>query len=72
MLDHGMLATVNSDDPAYFPGYMSENLSAVGAAAPLTREEIVQLARNAFTVAWLPPEERDGYLTALDEYVADA
>ena len=72
MLDHGMRATVNSDDPAYFPGYMSENLSAVGAAAPLTREEIVQLARNAFTVAWLPPEERDGYLTALDEYVADA
>ena len=51
---------------------MSENLAAVGAAAPLTREEVVQLARNAFTVAWLPPDERDGYLAALDEYAADA
>ena len=62
MLDHGMRACVNSDDPAYFPGYMNENLAAVQAAAGLAREEIVQLARNAFTIAWLGDEERAGYL----------
>ncbi len=70
MLDHGLRACVNSDDPAYFPGYMNENLSAVQGAAGLGREEIVQLARNAFTIAWLGEEDRAGYLAALDAYAA--
>ena len=70
LLDRGVRVTVNSDDPAYFPGYMNENLEAVQQAASLTRDEIVQLTRNAFTIAWLPPEQRDVYLEALDAYVA--
>ncbi len=72
MLDHGMRACVNSDDPAYFPGYMNENLAAVQAEAELARDEIVQLARNAFTIAWLGDEERAGYLARLDAYAASA
>jgi adenosine deaminase len=72
MLDHGMRATVNSDDPAYFPGYVAENLVAAQGAAGLTREEVVQLERNAFTVAWLSDDERAPYLTALDAYAASA
>jgi adenine deaminase len=71
MLDHGMRACVNSDDPAYFPGYMNENLAAAQAEAGLARDEVVQLARNAFTIAWLDDERRTGYLAALDAY-ADA
>jgi adenosine deaminase len=71
MLDEGVRATINSDDPAYFAGYMNENLIAVQGAVQLTRDEIVQLARNAFTVSWLPREERDGYLDALAAYAAD-
>jgi adenosine deaminase len=70
MLDHGLRACVNSDDPAYFPGYMNENLVAVQGAAGLEREEIVQLARNAFTIAWLTDDERAGYLAKLDAYAA--
>jgi len=70
MLDHGMRATVNSDDPAYFPGYVNENVLAAQAAAGLTREEVVALARNAFTVSWAEPDERARYLDALDAYAA--
>ena len=70
LLDAGVRATVNSDDPAYFPGYMNENLIAVQRAVQLTRYEILQLARNAFTVSWLSPTDRDRYLDALEEYAA--
>ena len=70
MLDDGLRATVNSDDPAYFPGYVNENLGAVGAAASLDRDELVQLARNSFTIAWLDDVERSDYLARLDAYVA--
>ena len=70
MLDAGVRVTVNSDDPAYFPGYMNENLLAVQEAAGLTRDELVQLARNAFTVGWLAQDEKDGYLAALERYAA--
>jgi adenosine deaminase len=66
MLDHGMRATVNSDDPAYFPGYLNENVLAAQAAVDLTMDEVVQLARNAFSVSWAEPDERARYLAALD------
>ena len=70
MLDAGVRVTVNSDDPAYFPGYMNENLLAVQQAVSLTRDEIVQLGRNAFTVSWLAEDDRNGYLAAFDAYAA--
>ncbi|MGZ4338372.1 MAG: adenosine deaminase [Gaiellaceae bacterium] len=68
MLDQGMRVTVNSDDPAYFPGYMNENLLAVQEAVSLTRDEIAQVVRNAFAVSWLGEDDKDGYLAALDAY----
>src|SRR5262249_39352616 len=68
LLAHGVRATINSDDPAYFPGYINENMLAVRDAVGLTREEAVQLARNAFAISWLPAEDRARYLDALDEY----
>ena len=70
MLERGMGATVNSDDPAYFPGYMNENLVAAWEAAELSREQIVQLAVNAFEASWLPPEEQRALRSRLDRYVA--
>ena len=72
LLDAGVRATVNSDDPAYFPGYVNENLIAVQGAARLTQDEVVRLARNAFTISWLSSEERERYLDALEEYVVSA
>ena len=71
MLQLGMLATVNSDDPAYFRAYMNENLVALKQEG-LTLEEIVQLVRNSFEVAWLDPAKREAYLKRVEEYVAHA
>jgi adenine deaminase len=72
MLDHGVRATINSDDPAYFPGYMNENFAAVQGAANMTRGELVQLARNAFTVSWLAPEDKNQYVDSLEAYAASS
>ena len=69
MLERGMRVTVNSDDPAYFPGYMNENLVATQKAADLTRDQIVQLAVHALEASWLPPEEQRALRWRLDGYV---
>ena len=70
MLEKGMRVTVNSDDPAYFPGYMNENVVATWEAAELARDQIVQLAVNAFEASWLGPEEKRDLRRRLDHYVA--
>jgi len=70
MLDRSLRVTVNSDDPAYFPGYIGENLAAVTQAVNLTKPELVQIERNAFTIAWITDEERAAYLGDLDAYAA--
>jgi adenosine deaminase len=69
MLELGMRATVNSDDPAYFAGYMNENLVATQEAADLSRDQIVRLAVNAFEASWLPAGEKRALLSRLDGYV---
>jgi len=70
LLDGGVRVTINSDDPAYFPGYVNENLIAVERAAGLGRHEVVRLVRNGFAISWLPAEDRDRYVDALEAYVA--
>jgi adenosine deaminase len=69
MLDASLRATVNSDDPAYFGGYLNENLAAAQREAGLTAAEAAALARNAFEIAWISAAERDSYLAALDAYL---
>src|SRR5207344_2285955 len=61
LLDLGVRVTINSDDPAYFPGYMNENLLTLQAAVDLTREEITQLTRNAFTISWLEEDVKERF-----------
>ena len=58
MLDQGVCATVNSDDPAYFGGYVEDNFSAVQSALKLSREDIVQLAKNSFRASFLPVDDK--------------
>ncbi|HJY19157.1 MAG TPA: adenosine deaminase, partial [Xanthobacteraceae bacterium] len=53
MMDKGLMVTVNSDDPAYFGGYVNDNYRAVGSALSLTREEIIALARNSVQASLL-------------------
>ena len=52
LLARGVLATVNSDDPAYFGGYVADNYVAVAEHAALTRDDLVQLARNSITASF--------------------
>jgi adenosine deaminase len=70
LLRDGVKVTVNSDDPAYFKGYMTENFAALAESAELSPAELVRLSRNAFEIAWLTPRARDGYLAELDAYAA--
>ena len=59
MLDLGLLATVNSDDPAYFGGYINENFRRVAEAVGLSTAEIETLARNSFAAAFVQDPTRD-------------
>ena len=70
LLRDGVLVTVNSDDPAYFGGYIAENYTALAAHSALDATEIVRLARNSFRAAWLPSRALDGFLAELDTYAA--
>jgi adenosine deaminase len=69
MLQLGMKATVNSDDPAYFRAYMNENLIALRDDGNLSEAELLQLVRNSFDVAWIDAAKRDAYLARLHSYV---
>ena len=51
-MDAGVLVTVNSDDPAYFGGYVADNYVAIAEALNLTREELAQLAENSLLASW--------------------
>jgi adenosine deaminase len=71
LLDRDLRVTVNSDDPAYFGGrYVTEVLLTQLDAAPLSRQELIALQRNAFEIAWVSNPVKDGYLAELDRYAA--
>jgi adenosine deaminase len=70
LLDRGLVVTINSDDPAYFGGYIGDNYLAAAEALDLTRRELVVLARNSLEASFVRVEERRALLTELDEYVA--
>ena len=72
MLDRGLLVTVNSDDPAYFGGYINENYMAVREALNLDRQDIIQLAVNSFNASFLPQETRQHYLDEINTFVQQA
>ena len=68
LLERGIRVTVNSDDPAYFGGYVTDNLVALQEAAGLGRVELVQLQRNAIEISWLPSGAKDHLLADLERY----
>jgi adenosine deaminase len=70
MLRDGLRATINSDDPAYFGGYVNDNYRAVAKARGLTRDELATLARNSFLGSFLPREEVTRHIETLEAYVA--
>jgi len=69
LMAEGISATVNSDDPAYFRGYMNENLEALAADAGFHRDELAQLTRNAFAISWADPELKATLSGQLETYI---
>jgi adenosine deaminase len=70
LFDAGVLVTVNSDDPAYFGGYVNANYLAVQQAFELRVDEVAQLARNGFLASFLPEAEKAARIAEVDAYVA--
>jgi adenine deaminase len=72
MLREGLRATINSDDPAYFGGYINDNYRAAAAARGLDRDQLATLARNSFEGSFLGEDEKIAQIERLDAYVAEA
>jgi adenine deaminase len=68
LLDAGLVATVNSDDPAYFGGYVNANYVAAFEALDLDAGHAKQLARNSFTASFLDPEQKRAFLNEVDKF----
>ena len=68
LLEGGLHVTVNSDDPAYFGGYLNENYLALHQSLDLTREQAVALARNSIMASFLPESDKNRLLQCLAEY----
>jgi adenosine deaminase len=70
LLDAGIVATVNSDDPAYFGGYVNDNFVQAFEALSMRREHAQQLARNSFAASFLDPHAKRKYLDEVDAFFA--
>jgi len=70
LLDANLVATVNSDDPAYFGGYVNDNYFAAFDALPLGANHARQLARNSFAASFLDPERKRAFLAEVDAFFA--
>jgi adenosine deaminase len=68
LLDAGLVATVNSDDPAYFGGYINDNFVQTFEALPLQRKHAYQLARNSFVASFLDGVTKKKYLDEVDAF----
>ena len=72
MLEFGIKATINSDDPAYFRAYLNDNFTALAEEGNFSRGEIATLARNAFEISWLDDSDKSKMIETLDNYLATA
>ena len=68
MMQKNLLVTINSDDPAYFGGYINENYLAIAQALDLSKEEICLLAKNSFRASFLEEETKAKMINLVDEY----
>jgi adenosine deaminase len=69
MLAAGLLVTISSDDPAYFGGYVDDNLGAVQREFNLSPQQMATLARNSFQASFLPEAEKRRYVAVVDEHL---
>jgi adenosine deaminase len=72
MLEAGLRVSVNSDDPAYFGGYVGENYAAVATGLGLGLDDLAVIARNSFTSSFLPPDREASLVAEVEAFVAGA
>ena len=70
LLDLGLCVTVNSDDPAYFDGYITENFLAVQEALRLDYNDIYRLVKNSFEATFLDKQRKQDLITELDNFIS--
>jgi adenosine deaminase len=70
LLRRGLRVTINSDDPAYFGGYVGDNYVGTAQALGLGLDEMLQVARNSFSASFLPDVEKQRHLDAVEAYAA--
>lgn len=68
MMNHNLLVTVNSDDPAYFGGYMNANYLSIANALQLSKKQITELVKNSFKASWLSEAEKEKQISKIDQY----
>ncbi len=69
MLDLGLKATINSDDPSYFGGYMNDNFNAVAKALNLSKEDLLQITENSIEASFLDNEAKEVLKSKVKAYV---
>ncbi|MFS1921151.1 adenosine deaminase [Vibrio lentus] len=69
LLRKGLCVTINSDDPAYFGGYMNDNFLAVANAHPLTKNELAQFSINAIEASFVSPQARQELTAQVRQYL---
>jgi adenine deaminase len=70
LLERGLCVTINSDDPAYFGGYVQDNFAATQNALKLTPQEVAQIAKNSFEASFIEPEEKQRLMREVDQAMA--
>jgi adenosine deaminase len=68
MLEKGLMPMINSDDPAYFGGYLNDNFFALAEAVSLTKEDVYKLVKNSFVASFIDAETKDKYLNMVENF----
>lgn len=72
LLDRGLCITINSDDPAYFGGYLNQNFNAIQSALNIQQADIIKLVKNAFKASFLSTERIRHHLHQVDDFAAQS
>ncbi|RGP39416.1 Adenosine deaminase [Altererythrobacter insulae] len=72
LLRQGVCVTINSDDPAYFGGYMTDNFNAVADVHPMEKAEIAQFTINAINASFISAQEKQRLLALTHSYLAQS
>jgi len=71
MMDKNLMITINSDDPAYFGGYLNENYLGLAKALNMSKKQIAELAKNSFRASWLSDPEKEEMILQVENYFRD-